>query len=52
MGNENKAASGVYVMMDGDDTIYLISETLPNKFECGLDTLEETEAETSESETK
>ena len=52
VGNENKAASGVYAMMDGDDTIYLISETLPNKFECGLDTLEETEAETSESETK
>ena len=51
VGNENKAASGVYVKMDGDDTVYLISETLPNKFDCGLDTLEETEAETSESET-
>lgn len=50
VGNENKAASGVYVKMDGDDTVYLISETLPNKFDCGLDTLEETEAETSESE--
>lgn len=50
VGNENKAASGFYVKMDGDDTVYLISETLPNKFDCGLDTLEETEAETSESE--
>ena len=52
IGNENKAASGHYVMFEGEETVYLISSALPNKFDCGLDTLEETEAETSAGETE
>ncbi len=51
VGDENKAAGGHYVMFDGEDAVYLIASALPNKFDCGLDTLEETGAETTAGET-
>lgn len=50
IGNENEAVDGYYAMINGEDIVYLISSTLPNKFNCSLDTLEETETETEETE--
>ena len=52
IGNENEAVDGYYAMINGEDIVYLISSTLPNKFNCSLDTLEETETETEETETE
>ena len=48
IGNENEAVNGYYAMINGEDTVYLISSALPNKFNCSLDTLEETLEETEE----
>lgn len=45
IGNENKSVSGYYAMINGENTVYLISTALPNKFDCTLDNLEETSAE-------
>ena len=51
IGNENEAAGGYYAKLEGGDTVYLIGTSLPSRFDCTLDSLEETEEETSSQET-
>ena len=51
IGNENEAAGGYYAKLEGGDTVYLIGTSLPSRFDCTLDSLEETEEETSSEET-
>ena len=38
-------------MVEGESTVYLIPDTIPDKFSLSLDDLKETEAETSAEET-
>ena len=51
LGNENPAAGGYYAMVEGESIVYLIPDTIPDKFSLSLDDLKETEAETSAEET-